>query len=328
MENIKAIIESLIFVAGEPVSLNRLKRVLAPAASDDIRQALQELITEYNDRVGGFILKEVAGGYQFRTRSEFNQWIKLLIRPKTPRLSKPALETLAMIAYKQPIIRSDIEHIRGVDCGGVLRVLLERALIRVLGRKEIPGRPLIYGTTKHFLAVFDLKDLKDLPTPKEIEDLEEVADTGLIESETGHMDLGTDNGTADPALESTADTTPETRPSAAQNPETSAFISKIGTDRKAATVEDDYAAGQLKVSDPPHDSVTAPPGAPQAEMFEPDTRSTLSQANAVTVGNSADRFQEAAAPEQFEGQEEKQDHSDQAIHKDPEEIGEENGKNT
>jgi|GEM_PF-96369 len=328
MKNIKAIIESLIFVSGEPVSLNQLKRVLAPAAGDEIRQALQVLITEYNDRVGGFILKEVAGGYQFRTRSEFNQWIKLLIRPKTPRLSKAALETLAVIAYKQPIIRSDIEHIRGVDCGGVLRVLLERTLIRVLGRKEIPGRPLIYGTTKHFLAVFDLKDLKDLPTPKEIEDLEEVADTGLIESETGHMEPGTDEETADPALDSTADTTSETRPSAAKDTERTAFNSEIGTDLTAATVEDDYAAGQLKISDPPHDSVTAQPGAPQAEMFEPDTRSTLSPANAVTVGDSADRFQEAAVPEQFEGQEEKQDRSDQSIHRDPEEIGEGNGKNT
>ena len=87
------------------------------------------------------------------------------------RLSKPALETLVIVAYKQPIIRSDIEHIRGVDCGGVLRVLLERKLIRVLGRKEIAGRPLIYATTKRFLEIFDLKSLKDLPTPKEIEEL-------------------------------------------------------------------------------------------------------------------------------------------------------------
>ena len=172
MENLKAIVESLIFVAGEPVSLDRLKRILAPAATDEIRKALNELILEYHQRQGGFRLKEVAGGYQFRTRPEFNEWIKQLLRPKSPRLSKAALETLALIAYKQPIMRSDVEHIRGVDCGGVLRVLLERNLIRVLGRKEIPGRPLIYGTTKHFLAVFDLKDLRDLPTPKEIEELE------------------------------------------------------------------------------------------------------------------------------------------------------------
>ena len=91
------------------------------------------------------------------------------------RLSKASLETLAIVAYKQPVIRSDIEQIRGVDCGGVLRMLLERKLIRVLGRKEIPGRPLIYATTKFFLELFDLRDLKDLPTLKEIEALGETA---------------------------------------------------------------------------------------------------------------------------------------------------------
>jgi segregation and condensation protein B len=101
-----------------------------------------------------------------------------LIQPKPLRLSKPALETLVIIAYKQPIIRSDVEHIRGVDCGGVLRVLLERKLIRVLGRKEIAGRPLIYATTKRFLEVFDLKSLRDLPTPKEIEELGTAAAEG------------------------------------------------------------------------------------------------------------------------------------------------------
>jgi segregation and condensation protein B len=128
-------------------------------------------MTEYEERHGGFLLKEVAGGYQFRTSSEHTEWIKKLIQPRPPRLSKAALETLAIIAYKQPLIRSDIEHIRGVDCGGVIRVLLERNLVRVLGRKEIPGRPLIYATTKRFLEVFDLKDLKDLPTPKEIDEM-------------------------------------------------------------------------------------------------------------------------------------------------------------
>jgi segregation and condensation protein B len=112
----------------------------------------------------------VAGGYQFRTRPEYTQWIRRLVDPRPVRLSKAALETLAIIAYKQPIIRTDVEHIRGVDCGGVLRQLLERKLIRVLGRKEIAGRPLIYATTKKFLETFELKNLRDLPTPKEIEE--------------------------------------------------------------------------------------------------------------------------------------------------------------
>ena len=171
MENIKGILESLLFISEEPLTIDRLKNILAPVTAAEIRTALKNLIVEYQERDGGFQLKEVAGGYQFRTRSEYTEWIKKLIQPRPPRLSKAALETLAIIAYKQPLIRSDIEHIRGVDCGGVIRVLLERNLVRVLGRKEIPGRPLIYATTKRFLEVFDLKDLKDLPTPKEIDEM-------------------------------------------------------------------------------------------------------------------------------------------------------------
>ena len=171
MEDLKNIIESLLFVAEEPLSIDRIKKLLNPVDTADIRTALGALTEEYATRAGGFYLREVAGGYQLRTRPTYNEWVKKLLQPKPPRLSKAALETLAIVAYKQPIIRSDVEHLRGVDCGGVLRVLLERNLIRVLGRKEIPGRPLIYGTTKRFLEVFDLRDLTDLPTPKEIEEL-------------------------------------------------------------------------------------------------------------------------------------------------------------
>ncbi len=178
MENIKHIIESLLFVAEEPLTVDRIKRILDQAETTDIRSAAAELAAEYEQRQGGFYLDEVAGGYQIRTRPEYTEWIKKLIQPKPLRLSKPALETLVIIAYKQPIIRSDVEHIRGVDCGGVLRVLLERRLIRVLGRKEIAGRPLIYATTKRFLEVFDLKSLRDLPTPKEIEELGTAAAEG------------------------------------------------------------------------------------------------------------------------------------------------------
>jgi segregation and condensation protein B len=199
MDNIKPIIESLLFMAEEPLSVDRLKRILTDQApSGEIREALEAIAKEHNARQGGFYLHPVAGGWQFRTRPEYNPWIKKLIQPKPLRLSKAALETLVIIAYKQPIIRSDIEHLRGVDCGGVLRALLERKLIRVLGRREIAGRPLIYATTRRFLEVFDLKSLKDLPTPKEIQDLgtsgveaqlaaslEKSADPQVLEVSTG-----------------------------------------------------------------------------------------------------------------------------------------------
>lgn len=169
MENIKHIIESLLFVADAPLSIDRLKSILVEADGKQIQAALQALSDEYEARGGGFFLSEVGGGYQIRTRAAYNEWIKRLIRPNPMRLSQPAMETLAIIAYKQPIIRADIEHLRGVDCGGVLRMLMEKRLVRVLGRKEIPGRPLIYATTRQFLEMFDLKDLKALPTASEIE---------------------------------------------------------------------------------------------------------------------------------------------------------------
>ena len=169
MQDLKNIIESLLFVAEEPLGAERLKKILE-AAAEAIAEAVAALKADHDARQGGFYLAEVAGGYQFRTRPEYTAWIRRLVDPKPVRLSRAALETLAIIAYKQPIIRSDVEHIRGVDCGGVLRQLLERKLVRVLGRKEIAGRPLIYATTRKFLETFDLKDLKDLPTPKEIEE--------------------------------------------------------------------------------------------------------------------------------------------------------------
>ena len=170
MDDTKNIVESLLFVAEEPLTIERLTKIISGAQAGQIRQAIEELEAEYATRQGCFFLNQVAGGYQFRTRPEHMEWIKRLLQPKPLHLSKAALETLAIIAYKQPVIRSDIEYIRGVDCGGVLRVLLERKFIRVLGRRELPGRPLIYATTKHFLEIFGLKNLEDLPTPKEIEE--------------------------------------------------------------------------------------------------------------------------------------------------------------
>ena len=168
MELLKYIIESLLFVAEDPLTVDKLRTIIETAEAKDIRDALQALSQEYGQRGGGFWLSEVAGGWQMRSRPEYHEWIKKMLQPSPQRLSKAALETLAIVAYKQPIIRADIEYIRGVDSGGVLRQLMERKLIRVLGRKEIAGRPLIYATTKLFLEMFDLKDLNDLPTPAEL----------------------------------------------------------------------------------------------------------------------------------------------------------------
>jgi segregation and condensation protein B len=175
-ENIGNIIESLLFVSEEPLTVKKLKDVFETVDTKEIQAALHALAEQYETRGGGFKLAEVAGGWQLRSRAEYHQWIKRMLQPSPQRLSKAALETLAIVAYNQPIIRADIEHIRGVDSGGVLRQLLERKLIRVLGRKEIPGRPLIYATTKLFLELFELKDLQDLPSPKEIEEMSKVTE--------------------------------------------------------------------------------------------------------------------------------------------------------
>jgi segregation and condensation protein B len=200
IEDLKNIIESLLFVAEEPLSPERIKKLVGPVDSSEIHEAIGALQAEHDSRRGGFYLSEVAGGFQFRTRPEYTAWIRRLIDPKPVRLSRAALETLAIVAYKQPVIRTDIEHIRGVDCGGVLRQLLERKLIRVLGRKEIPGRPLIYATTKKFLETFDLKDLRDLPTPQE------VAEFGKPPlEERGHITIEPDEEPHPPA-----ETIPET----------------------------------------------------------------------------------------------------------------------
>jgi segregation and condensation protein B len=168
MENLEAVIESLLFVADAPLTVESIRKIFPDVSSQSIRNALQCLMAFHESRQSGFHLREVAGGYQFRTRPEHQQWVRKFLQPNSTRLSRAALETLAVIAYKQPIIRSDVEHIRGVDCGGVIRALLERKLLRVIGRKEIPGRPLIYATTRQFLELFDLKSLSDLPLPGEI----------------------------------------------------------------------------------------------------------------------------------------------------------------
>jgi segregation and condensation protein B len=210
MDDLKNIVESLLFVADEPLTIERLKQIISGSETKALREALDDLMTDYETRQGGFYLNPVAGGYQIRTRPEYMEYIKRLLQPKPQRLSKAALETLAIIAYKQPVIRADIEHLRGVDCGGVLRVLLERKFIRVLGRKEIPGRPLIYATTKRFLEVFGLKNLKDLPTPKEIEEfgsslLEEMDDAAEgIEPEI--VDGDEDQGQSQPLSERSDET--------------------------------------------------------------------------------------------------------------------------
>ena len=171
---LSAIIESLLFTADSALSTDRLCDLLTEYERDEIKSALAEMVVVYQGRAGGFELVEVAGGWQFRTRPAFHSYITRHIKTRAAKFSQSALETLAIIAYRQPITRAEVEHLRGVDCGGVLKSLLEKHLVKILGKKDIPGRPLIYGTSKEFLEIFGLKDLKSLPTLKEIQALDAV----------------------------------------------------------------------------------------------------------------------------------------------------------
>lgn len=173
-KEIKAIMEALIFVSGEPITLNRIKDVIDGADKKTLERLASELKDEFNREHNGLQLVEVANGYQLTTRPEYAPWIKKLNKIKlASKLSKPALETLAIIAYKQPIIRPEIEKIRGVDSGGVIKTLLERKIIKIIGRMDIVGKPILYSTTPEFLQYFGLKDLSDLPTLKEFHELKE-----------------------------------------------------------------------------------------------------------------------------------------------------------
>ncbi|OQX65767.1 MAG: SMC-Scp complex subunit ScpB [Desulfococcus sp. 4484_242] len=167
---VELIIEALLFASSKPLSVQEIHRCLPEVPAPEIRERLRVLQAAYEAMKRSFALKEVAGGYQIRTRSDYAPYVLRMLKSSPSRLSRAALETLAIIAYKQPIIRQEIEQFRGVDVGGILRTLLEKDLIRIVGRKNIPGRPLIYGTTKRFLEVFDLKDLDSLPKLKEFKE--------------------------------------------------------------------------------------------------------------------------------------------------------------
>jgi segregation and condensation protein B len=191
-ERLKAILESLLFAAGEPVSLNRLAAVVDSVPKEEIRNALAALGSQYAQGGRGLTVEEVAGGYQLRTRKEFAPQIRKLLAGKPPRLSRSLLETLAIVAYRQPVTRPEIEQVRGVDCGGVLETLLERRLIKIGGRKEAPGRPMLYETTSEFLEVFGLKDLDSLPDLKEFQEIQraqEEAESQGVETVTEMRDV-------------------------------------------------------------------------------------------------------------------------------------------
>lgn len=161
---VKRLIEALVLISGNPLAFKRLKEALAETEPSAIRGMIEQLNTEYAHTGRAFRIQEVAGGYQVVTEPELAPWLKRAFQlPREDTLSKAAMETLAIIAYRQPLTKAEIEIIRGVDVTGTIERLLEREMIKVVGRKETPGRPILYGTTEEFLRHFGLASLKHLP---------------------------------------------------------------------------------------------------------------------------------------------------------------------
>jgi segregation and condensation protein B len=194
-EHLKPILEALIFASPDPLTLAEMASILAEEPREDIEAALVLLKQDY-ERPGGLQLVEVAGGYQIVTRPELHEYVRALFHEQTKqKLSVQALETLAVIAYKQPITAPEITEIRGVNAAGVLNTLIERKLVKIVGRKQVVGRPFMYATTREFLEKFGLNDLADLPR---VEDLAEalgfdppvLAGTGSPATESLALDFG------------------------------------------------------------------------------------------------------------------------------------------
>lgn len=169
--DLKYVLESMLFASEIPIPLRKFQEIFPELAPKELKDTLDLLRQDYEALQRSFCLREVANGYQLCTKPEYSEWIKRLKGARPLKFTGATMETLAIIAYKQPITRAEIEEIRGVDTGGTIRTLLEKRLIKISGKKEAPGRPLLYSTTPNFLTVFGLRGLKELPALEDVEQL-------------------------------------------------------------------------------------------------------------------------------------------------------------
>jgi segregation and condensation protein B len=197
----KKIVEALVLASREPISASRIAEIVPRGTPSRVKELIKELELEYQRQDRAFELWEVGGGYQIRTRPEYAGYVRQLQREHTFRLSRAALETLAVVAYKQPVTRAEIENVRGVDVGAVIRSLVERKLVRIAGHREVPGRPLLYATTKRFLEVFGFSRLEDLPTLREIDELVLPGIGGDAGTEETALGPAAADGSLDPSSE-------------------------------------------------------------------------------------------------------------------------------
>src|SRR6266849_7735910 len=212
-EKVKRVLQSLLLVAEKPVSIDALHQSTG-IAKKSLKEALERMALELREAESGIVLEEVSGGWQFRTDVKSAEYVRRFLQVKPQRLTRAAVETLAIIAYRQPVTRPEVEDIRGVDSGAVVKALLDRKLIKILGRKEEVGRPILYGTTREFLEFFALRDLASLPTLREFQELSQE-----------HRELVEEQAPVPPA------------PLTALDAPARAAVEALGTDSDAALVE-------------------------------------------------------------------------------------------
>lgn len=181
--NLKSAVEAMLFASEKPLLIEQAKKALGNIDGNEVRNILEELKTEYDQANRGIRVVEIAGGFQMITSPDFAPFLKKLFKDRhTERLSKPGLETLAIIAYKQPLTRTEIETLRNVNVDGVMKSLVDKNLIRISGRKKVPGRPFVYGTTRQFLEYFGLKSLEELPKMEDFSALAQTIESAEIEA--------------------------------------------------------------------------------------------------------------------------------------------------
>jgi len=270
-DNLKALIEGIIYVAPEPVPIEAILKVLEGEERDRVKAKLDELIADYQQNQHGIQIRQVASGYKFSTKAEHHETLRKFVKSLKPavRLSKPALETLAVIAYRQPVTLPEIEAIRGVDVGGVIHTLMEKKLVTTAGRKAVVGRPILYRTSRDFLVHFGLKDVGELPSLKEFEELAKRALGDEMPSE------GQQPESEVRSPESEAGTAPEANPEEAGTPPGDGVPSDAGAPAvEAAPIETGEplaTAAEAVPSDPVESAAeTAPPesGTPPAPAAE------------------------------------------------------------
>jgi segregation and condensation protein B len=252
-ERVRTVVQSLLFVADRPLSLEQLHEATG-IERERIGEALEKLAGIHREGVNGIVLQEVGGGWQLRTDPGSAEYVRRFLKVKPQRLTRAAVETLAIIAYRQPVTRPEVEDIRGVDSGAVIKALLERRLVKILGKKEEVGRPILYGTSKEFLEFFALRDLSSLPTLREFQELSKEHQE-IVEKETAPVEAPRAKGTVDELADPTFRKRLED-----SNQDSEAALAELET---AIATADERSKTASKVLNPP--APPPPPNAPTGE---------------------------------------------------------------